>query len=222
MHAVARALAGVRWLGGSPCAGKSTVASLLAAKHGLQLYSCDAAFERHSALADPASMPTIARLRGMAWDDVFLRHHRPMVHDAVAACAEAFSLVVADLAALPPEPPVLAEGMALLPACVATLGAGALARAAWLVPTPTFQRAQYAARPWARELVDSTRDPAVAFERWMRRDETSGRYVRAQARLVGGVLHVVRPDTTIEALVAWVEQRLGLGRPLDSRNAAGT
>ena len=211
-RAEAAALTDVRWLGGSPCAGKSTVAALLAARHGLRVYSCDAAFDRHAASADPTAAPTLARLRGMTWDDVFLRPRRTMTRDAVAACAEAFPLVLADLAALPPGRLVIAEGMALLPECVAILGARALARAAWLVPAPAFQRAHYARRAWARELVEGTRDPATAFENWMRRDEASARLVRAQASRVGGALHVVRPDAVAEAVAAWVEARLGLAR----------
>jgi hypothetical protein len=197
----------VLWLGGSPCAGKSTVAAVLAARHGLHVYSCDAAFERHAA---NATTPTLARLRAMTPDDLFLRRRSPMIRDAVTACVEAFPMVLADLAALPPGPPVLAEGMALLPLCIATLGASALPRAAWLVPAPAFQRAHYAQRSWARELVARTRDPAAAFEGWMRRDETSARLVQAQARRVSGAHLVVGSDTTVEAVAAWVEVRLGL------------
>ena len=36
----------VTWIGGSPCSGKSTIAALLADRHGLRRYDCDAAFER--------------------------------------------------------------------------------------------------------------------------------------------------------------------------------
>src|SRR4051794_31012591 len=37
----------VFWLGGSSCAGKTSIARLLAAAHGLLVYSCDDAFEAH-------------------------------------------------------------------------------------------------------------------------------------------------------------------------------
>jgi hypothetical protein len=146
----------------------------------------------------------------MTWDDVFLRPRRAMTRDAVAACAEAFALVLADLAALPPGPPVLAEGMALLPTCVASLDHRALARAAWLVPTSAFQRAHYAQRAWSWELVARTRDPAAAYESWMQRDEASARLVQAQARKVGGACLTVRFDTPVQVVAAWVEKRLGL------------
>jgi len=205
------------YLEGSPCAGKSTVAAALAARHGLRVYSSDAEFGRHAEVADPARAPTLARLRGMTWDAVFLRSRGPMVRDAVLACAEAFVFVAADLAALPPGPPVLAEGMALLPACVASLGPEALAHAAWLVPAPAFQRAHYARRAWAGALAGQTADPAAAFENWMRRDEVSARLVRAQARRAGAAVRVVREGDPVEAVAAWAAERLGLAPDRDAR-----
>ena len=53
--------AGTYFLGGSPCAEKSTVAALLAREHGLRVYSCDAAFERH---AEAATKRAPRRSRG--------------------------------------------------------------------------------------------------------------------------------------------------------------
>lgn len=42
-----QALAHVWWVGGSPCAGKSTLAAILARRHGLALYRCDEALAAH-------------------------------------------------------------------------------------------------------------------------------------------------------------------------------
>jgi hypothetical protein len=202
-------LAHVRWLGGSPCAGKSTVATLLAARHGLRLYACDDHFARHSAAADPVTAPTLARLRTASWEAIFLRPLRPMVRDAVGACREAFPMVLADLAALGPGPPVLAEGMALLPECVAALRPRP-AWAAWLVPAPAFQRAHYARRAWAGALVAGLPEPARAFEHWMRRDAASARWVRAEARRRGYPVREVDAGDTVEAVAAWAARQLGL------------
>ena len=37
----------VYWIGGSTCAGKSTLAQMYAEKHELELYSCDEYFNEH-------------------------------------------------------------------------------------------------------------------------------------------------------------------------------
>lgn len=199
------------YLGGSPCAGKSTVATLLAMRHGLRVYHCDDVLQEHALSSDPVRTPTLARLGTMGWDAIFLRPLRPMARDALAASAEAFPLVLTAVAALPPGPPVLAEGMALLPECVATLGRAALARAAWLLPTPAFQRAHYARREWAQAIAAGTANPAAAFDNWMRRDELSGRLIRMQLRRLGAeAMRVVSEGDSIEAIAAWVAERLGL------------
>lgn len=206
---VDHALGDVIWLGGSPCAGKSTVAALLAERHGLRLYSCDAHFDRHSAAADAVTQPTLSRLRGSSWTEVFLSRLGPMVRNEVVACREEFPMIVADLAALVPGPPVLAEGMALLPECVAALRPRPN-RAAWLVPAPAFQRAHYARRAWAASLVAGLADPERAFENWMRRDEVSARWVRTQARRLRFPVRVVDDGHPIEAVTAWTERALGM------------
>jgi hypothetical protein len=197
----------VLWLGGSPCAGKSTVAALLAERHGLRLYSCDAHFDRHSAAADPATQPTLARLRAAPRAEQFLQLLRALVRDAVSACREEFPMVVADLVGLPPGSPILAEGMTLLPECVAGLRPE---RAAWLVPSPAFQRAHYARREWATSLLEKLPDPERVFENWMLRDEVSARWVRVQARRFRLPVSVVDHGYSIAAVTSWVEARLGL------------
>jgi hypothetical protein len=198
----------VLWLGGSPCSGKSTVAALLAERYGLRLYSCDSHFGRHSLAADLEGQPTLARLRAASWTEVFLRPLGPMVRDQITACREEFPMVLADLAALPPGPPVLAEGMALLPECLALRPRPQ--RAAWLVPAPAFQRAHYARRQWAASLVEGLAEPDRAFENWMRRDEVCARWVRAQTWRLGFPVCVVDDEHVITAVSAWVEHRLGL------------
>ena len=199
----------VFWLGGSPCAGKSTVAALLAERHGLRLYSCDSHFDRHRLSSDIARQPTLARFRAASWAEIFLQPLSAMVRDEIAAGREEFPMVVADLAALPPGKPVLAEGTALLPECVAPLRPRPH-RAAWLVPSTAFQRAHYARREWAALLVAGLPDPDRAFENWMRRDEVYARWVRAQARRFGYPVYVVDSWHAITAVTAWVEHQFGL------------
>jgi hypothetical protein len=186
------------------------VAALLAERHGLRLYSSDAQFDRHRGAADPVTQPTLAWLRTASWAEVFLRPLGPMVRDAIAACHEAFPMVIADLAALPGGQPLLAEGMALLPECVAALESRP-PRAAWLVPAPAFQRAHYARREWATSLLAGLRESDLAFENWMRRDEVSARWVRTQARRLGCAVCAVDDGQSIEAVSGWVERQLGLG-----------
>jgi hypothetical protein len=149
------------------------------------------------------------RFRAASWTDIFLQPLSNMVRDEIAAGREEFPMVVADLAALPPGKPVLAEGTALLPGCVAALRPRP-DRVAWLVPSAAFQRAHYTRRDWAASLVAGLPEPDRAFENWMRRDQVYARWVRAQARRHGYPAYVVENGHAITAVTTWVEHQLGL------------
>jgi len=202
----------VLWLGGSPCSGKSTATDALAARHGLQVYHCDAEFERHAREANEREHPTFRRIGAMTPEEIFLRPLAEMVRDAIELCREEFGMIEADLAALPHWPPVVAEGTALLPECVAALPHRP-ARAAWMVPTEPFQREHYARRPWAVALVGGLSDPSRAFDLWMGRDAAVARHVSRRATALGFEALEVDGTLTLEDSLAWVERRLGLSGP---------
>ena len=57
------------FVGGSPCAGKSTVCDVLAALHGLRTYHCDEHYDAHLERAKPGS--TLSMFRGLTWLEAF-------------------------------------------------------------------------------------------------------------------------------------------------------
>ena len=161
------------WIGGSPCAGKSTVAALVAATLDWPLYSCDDAFDRHAALAGP----TMRKVTTMPVGDRLAQPVDVQVADVFRVYREQFPLIRAEL----PDPAVI-EGAALLPSLL-TAESVPPGRAVWLVPTPAFQRHHYERRPWAGDLLTGL--PASAFDRWMQRDERFATRVATEARSLG-------------------------------------
>jgi hypothetical protein len=207
---ISQALAHVVWIGGSPCAGKSSIADALAARHGLRLYRCDDAYDRHLRRADPARHPLMIWTRGASWDEIWGRPVAHQVREEFQFYHEEFDMIVDDLLAMPADRPILAEGAALLPECVRPF----LARprqAVWIVPTEAFQRAHYPARGvWVEEVLRQCRAPAAAFERWMARDARFARLVARQA--ARNDMPVIRVDggLPIDQMTEVVERHLGL------------
>ncbi|GAB3427543.1 P-loop nucleotide/nucleoside kinase family protein [Flindersiella endophytica] len=115
-------LSNVLWIGGPAGAGKTTVARLLARRHGLRWYNSDARtwIHRDRALAAGVALPP--RGPGQAFYD-----RRPMI--------------LSDLRELPAAPLVVAEGGQMTPA-MASLGGSAI----WLMPSRDEQRRRLAAR----------------------------------------------------------------------------
>lgn len=184
-------LAQTIWIGGSPCAGKSTLAAMLARRHGLTHYSCDDALTAHVQRSNTATYPLLHQLAKSSWNEIWTRPVERQIREELAFYREEFPLILEDLTAFPPDTPIVAEGTALLPELVAPLLQGQC-QAIWLVPTAAFQREHYVRRPWLDDILRQCADPALAFDNWMRRDIGFADVVEGSARALG--LPVIRVD----------------------------
>jgi hypothetical protein len=180
IEAIQRQLAHVHWLGGSPCAGKSSVADTLATKYDYQLYRCDDAFERHAAIVTAERYPIFSALSALSGDALWMRPLDQQIADEINLYKEEFELIIADLLALPNTIPILAEGNALLPELVGPLLTSSQ-QAFWMVPTPAFQMQHYAQRAWTKEVVAACTNPEQAFANWMQRDISFATHVMQAA-----------------------------------------
>lgn len=201
-------LKNVYWVGGSPCAGKSTICERLSEKYGLTYYCVDSHYEEHLARADAVRHPNVVRLRNITWNDVFLRPVPDLLRDEIAFYHEVIELIVEDLLRLPVDRPVIAEGAALLPELVAPY-LDDRHHGLWVVPTEAFQREHYSRRPWIHGILAETRDPAQAFENWMSRDARFAEYVRAGCAERGFEVIVVDGEAGLEENLRRAEAHFG-------------
>jgi|SRR5579859_1337815 len=203
-------LAQVYWIGGSPCAGKSAVATLLAARSGWPLYQADEASPRHEKMVTPEQQPLFYKLIHLSSEEVWMmRSVEQQAAEEVQFYREEFPLILQDLLAFPHSQPVLVEGTALLPECVIPL-LGQRHQATWMVPTEEFQRTHYRHRAWAKEIVKECSDPEQAFENWMQRDRRFSASIERDALQRGMSVLVVDGTRSLDETVTLVEQSLRL------------
>jgi len=198
-----------RWIGGGSGAGKSTVARKLAADHGLRLYHTEP-FSRYVGRADAGATPLLQEFMAMDMDERWVnRSPAVMLETFHGFQGEGFDLVLEDLRALPPDPPVLAEGFSLLPRLVAPLLSGPQ-QAVWLLPTPEFRRAALESRGSTWTIPNKTSDPQRALANLLARDQLFTEQLRAQARAAG--IQTVDVDGSLDVAesVARVGEALGL------------
>ncbi|WP_290061685.1 hypothetical protein [Amycolatopsis solani] len=136
------------WIGGAPWTGKSTVARLLADRHGLTTY-------HHDARARPGRVPG---------DDVPAREQLTAV---LAEFEQRFQRALDELRAWESPRPIVAEGSGLHPELVAPL-VDSPRRMVLLVPTELFRQHQLRHRPDEPEIPEQrsrlTRDRMLAAQ----------------------------------------------------------
>ena len=187
----------VFWLGGSPCAGKSSISEILASRFDLEVYRVDEAFEVHAQRCDAVLHPALTKWRSSSWNQRWMQPIDDLVQNAIACYDEHFTMVLEDILSLPNRTPLLVEGTALLPRKVA----GVLAernRAIWVVPTAGFQSRHYSKREWVGEILAQCDNSEAAFHNWMRRDVEFAHWVAAEVNALGLELLQVDGKHTVE------------------------
>jgi hypothetical protein len=197
---MSEALAHVLWVGGAPGVGKSTVASILARRHGLRMYSADTRTWLHRDRAIAAGVDAAIR-----WEALTPADRRTQPDDDLLEMSlyrERGAMVVEDVARLPPSPLIVAEGSVIRPADVPR-GAAAV----WLVA-----------------------DPDVVRERLGLRDGQSNRLYDLMVDVVAADVDAARApaieavdlDATVSAVEAFFAEQLARGplaTALDERRA---
>ena len=68
-----RDTAALYWIGGAPCAGKSSVSRELASRHGLAVCSADDQWEEHTRRVGRTRQPLLASCVKPDWDNLFVK-----------------------------------------------------------------------------------------------------------------------------------------------------
>ncbi|WP_380281945.1 hypothetical protein [Kitasatospora purpeofusca] len=157
---LAERLAHVRWIAGGTAAGNSTLARLLAERHGIAVLDGDRAEHRRLDRCSAERHPHLAALRdrppGAPWHG---RSARQVFRAMPSLHGEMTGFLVEDLLALPADRPVLVDYFGILPRDLAPLLRHP-GQAVFLLPAPAFRKAALAAR---------YADPARARATWGRR-----------------------------------------------------
>ena len=170
----------IYWIGGSACAGKSTLARQLAEKYKLALYACDEHYEDHLQRITPEGQPAMYRVSRMTFNEVFFtRDIAEQLRTYTECLREDLAYVLNDLAGLD-DGPVVIEGNQLLPSLVAPL-LKQNHQAVWVIPAEQFQREQYSKREWIHGILQATGNPELSFSNWMQRDALFADRVKREA-----------------------------------------
>jgi hypothetical protein len=182
-----RELAHVRWIGGPPDAGKSTVTLLLESLYNVNIYRMDGHEREHIERADPERFPRNAALfEHVNRDETgFFESwvHTPPAEQATnvrLTWIERIPMICEDLQALPRDTICIAEGPGFYPDAIRPL-LNDPHQAAWLIPTERFKRESHARREKSA-WRDRTSNPDLALRNHIERDVLCAADYRSEFR----------------------------------------
>ena len=205
----------IYWLGGSPCSGKSTIATLIGQRSGVEVIHVDEAVNSRFAPYDADKQPCMFRWTAqletgaVTWDDIWMRPVDALLTEVFQCYAEQFELLLSELLSAPRDHAVLVEGNPLLPNSVVPLLSSA-DHAMWMVADEPFQRKVYPNRgAWVQDILSHSTDPEQALQNWMDRDVAFAAEVAEQARHRNGKLVVVDGIAGLEENLQVVADQFG-------------
>jgi hypothetical protein len=182
-------LSHVYWIGGSPCAGKTTLARRLVNEYNFTYYKCDDCYDDHMSRSTPDQHPAMFKIRDLTWNQVWSSQFCSIpvgqqILEVIKVYQEQFQLILEDLLNLPKTSSILVEGAALLPDLVAPL-LHKPHQAIWFVPSGEFQIQHYSNREWIYNILNQYDDTELAFSNWMKRDAGFAQWVINNAGQLG-------------------------------------
>lgn len=200
------------WMGGAPCAGKTTIAQIIAQEFGWRVLHLDRHVEDYLKRADPDRHPTLTEYNSLGLQRFLSMTAQAQLARIWHMSAEWFGFLLEDALALPTDAPILVEGSNIRPRDVVATGVD-LRRTVWLAPTEDFLLATYPHRgSWVQGvLAQFPQDQQIdIFDQWMQRDAAHAAQSLAQARQLGIRTFAVDGSTSLLENAEIVMKHFGL------------
>lgn len=206
------------WIVGSPCAGKTTIADMLAQEHVLRVYHLDRHYESYLRRADPDRHPYLTHIKGLGHRFLALPHNEQLDY-VKHISAEQFEFVLADIAEWQeddPDTPILIDGANIRIEDVLK-HIEQPNHLICIVPTEAFLLKTYPRRgTWVQDVLSNfpENERLNVFEQWMTRDTNHAAWATDQAIQYGVKFIEVDGTTRIIENAAFVESHFGLSQKL--------
>lgn len=169
----------IYYIGGSPCAGKSSVAEVLSQKYGLYYFKVDDFLDRYIQAGAQRGYPICKKTVGMNAEQVWMREPWLQCREEFDIYREIFEFVVADLKKIDWKGGMITEGAAYLPELMKQSGIPGTCYIS-ITPTKEFQINHYRKRDFVPLVLKGCSNEETAFCNWMERDVLFAQEVRRQ------------------------------------------
>lgn len=209
---ITAALTHVLWIGGAPCAGKSSIAHAIELSHVFPGYHLDAWSRHHMARKLAQGDARTEAFLKMNMDQRWVqRSVEELVQEVLISWRDDFRLVIEDLLALPNEWFMVAEGNFFPESLAPYLSSPH--QAIWLLPTDEFsaqiRRRRYdlqARRRAEMGVADESSNPEKRLNNLIARDHQLARHVKQQATERQLTFYEVDGSSSLNEMTSLVEE----------------
>ena len=197
------------YIGGSPCAGKSTVVEILSKKYDLYYFKVDDFLDNYTKLGALNGYPICKKTVEWNAEQIWMREPLLQCEEEFEWYREVFEYVTADLKQINCKNGIITEGAAYVPELIKQLGVPK-GRYIAITPTPEFQVYHFRKREFVPYVLEGCSDTEKAFSNWMGRDILFAKEVQKQCLEKEYVSVINDGNIRIEELVDIVSTHFGL------------
>jgi 2-phosphoglycerate kinase len=202
-------LSSVYWLGGSTCAGKTTIANNLSENYGLMVYHCDEYIGEHIKKSNAKEHPNLFKLTTLSWEDILNIPEEEYLVWIMNLFSEEFQMILEDLDRQIIEKPILVEGINLLPKLLKDI-VGDGDNAIWLVTDDTFYSRHQMERKELFDRINKCINPEQALNNYMNLDLAYGNYIKNEAQRLDLKVKVIEDNNDILENIKTISNHLNL------------
>lgn len=202
-------MSSVYWLGGSTCAGKTTIANILSENYGLTVYHCDEYLGTHIDKSNDKQHPNLYKLKKLRWDDILSMQEDEYLKWIIDLFSEEYQMIIEDLSRQINGKPVLVEGINLIPELLKDViedGNNAI----WLVADDAFYNLHQMHRKELFDRINECSDPEQALHNYMNFDLSFGKYVYNEANRLDLKVMVIENNKNIQENVKVIASHFNL------------
>jgi 2-phosphoglycerate kinase len=193
----------IYWIGGSTCAGKTTIANIISEKYSFKVYHCDEYLGKHIDKSNAQEHPNLNRVTKMSWNDILNMSVEEYLNWTIGLFKEEFEMIIEDLSILYDGKPILVEGVGLFPELINNVVFDK-DHAIWVVADEKFYKKHQRDRKELFERIKECLNPEKALQNYMDFDLAMGRYIINDAKKLALNVIEVKNDNDIEENIEFI------------------
>ncbi len=199
----------VYYIGGSPCSFKTAIADKISADFGFRAYNSDNHIERYLEIGAKKRNKALKKMRKVSVLEQWFLDLDVQVANEIELYTYAGKVIRGDLKRFYKNKNIVVEGCPIIPEFI-DRNKIEPSNYIVLIASKSFERSIFEQREYIRRYLNLTKDPELAFENWLKRDELLASYYKEECEKYGYKFIEVNGKKSFDDVYTEVLDHLGL------------